>query len=93
VRRKGLVRAGRRSGHPQWVRWLPSIPINALNAGARLQQRRTLGDTNQFVAGARPAGGCSPTDNFTGNDQVIAARGSSSVADLKGKSSRPRKAR
>ncbi|MFM7362600.1 MAG: ABC transporter substrate-binding protein [Cyanobium sp.] len=59
--------------------------INALNAGQLDCNSQTLGDTISSVAGGADLQVVMTNDYSTGNDQVIAAPGIGSVADLKGK--------
>ncbi|MFO7628433.1 MAG: ABC transporter substrate-binding protein [Prochlorococcaceae cyanobacterium] len=59
--------------------------INALNAGQLDCNSQTLGDTISSIAGGADLQVVLTNDYSTGNDQVIAAPGIKSVADLKGK--------
>ena len=59
--------------------------INALNAGQLDCNSQTLNDTISSVAGGADLQVVLQNDYSTGNDQIIAAKGINSVADLKGK--------
>ena len=59
--------------------------LNALNAGQLDCNSQTLGDTISSVAGGADLVVVLTNDNSTGNDQVIAAPGIRSVAELKGR--------
>ena len=59
--------------------------INALNAGQLDCNSQTLGDTISSVAGGAELQVVLTNDYSTGNDQIIAAPGIRSVADLKGR--------
>ncbi|APD48859.1 MULTISPECIES: ABC transporter substrate-binding protein [unclassified Synechococcus] len=82
---KGLFE---QAGVPVTLQWFDGYldSINALNAGQLDCNSQTLGDTISSVAGGADLRVVLTNDNSTGNDQVIAAEGISSVADLKGKS-------
>jgi NitT/TauT family transport system substrate-binding protein len=76
-----------KAGVPVALQWFDGYldSINALNAGQLDCNSQTLGDTISSVAGGADLVVVLTNDNSTGNDQVIAAPGISSVADLKGK--------
>jgi NitT/TauT family transport system substrate-binding protein len=59
--------------------------INALNAGQLDCNSQTLNDTISSIAGGADLQVVLVNDISTGNDQIIAAPGINSVADLKGK--------
>jgi len=59
--------------------------INALNAGQLDCNSQTLGDTVSSLAGGADLQVVLQNDYSTGNDQIIAAQGINSLADLKGK--------
>ena len=59
--------------------------INALNAGQLDCNSQTLNDTISSIAGGADLTAVLVNDNSTGNDQIIAAPGIGSVADLKGR--------
>jgi NitT/TauT family transport system substrate-binding protein len=59
--------------------------LNALSSGAIDANSQTLNDTIASVSGGAQQTIVLVNDNSTGNDQVIAREGISSVADLKGK--------
>ena len=59
--------------------------INALNAGQLDCNSQTLNDTISSIAGGSDLQVVLQNDYSTGNDQIIAAEGINSVADLKGK--------
>jgi NitT/TauT family transport system substrate-binding protein len=81
---KGLFTA---AGMPVNLQWFDGYldSINALNAGQLDCNSQTLGDTISSVAGGADLQVVLTNDNSTGNDQIIAAPGIRSVADLKGK--------
>jgi NitT/TauT family transport system substrate-binding protein len=76
-----------KAGVPVALQWFDGYldSINALNAGQLDCNSQTLGDTISSVAGGADLVVVLTNDNSTGNDQVIAAPGIRSVADLKGK--------
>lgn len=82
---KGLFE---QAGVPVTLQWFDGYldSINALNAGQLDCNSQTLGDTISSIAGGADLRVVLTNDNSTGNDQVIAAEGISTVADLKGKS-------
>ena len=59
--------------------------INALNAGQLDCNSQTLNDTISSIAGGADLQVVLQNDYSTGNDQIIAAEGINTVADLKGK--------
>ncbi|MCP9828199.1 ABC transporter substrate-binding protein [Synechococcus sp. L2F] len=81
---KGLFEA---AGVPVTLQWFDGYldSINALNAGQLDCNSQTLGDTISSIAGGAALTVVLTNDNSTGNDQIIAAEGIKSVADLKGK--------
>lgn len=81
---KGLFKTAGVAVNLQWFDgYLDSI--NALNAGQLDCNSQTLGDTISSVAGGAELQVVLTNDYSTGNDQIIAAPGIKSVADLKGK--------
>ena len=81
---KGLFKA---AGVPVNLQWFDGYldSINALNAGQLDCNSQTLNDTISSIAGGAELQVVLTNDNSTGNDQIIAAPGIRSVADLKGK--------
>jgi NitT/TauT family transport system substrate-binding protein len=81
---KGLFTA---AGVPVTLTWFDGYldSINALNAGQLDCNSQTLGDTISSVAGGADLQVVLTNDISTGNDQIIAAPGIRTVADLKGK--------
>ena len=81
---KGLFTA---AGVPVRLTWFDGYldSINALNAGQLDCNSQTLGDTLSSVAGGADLQVVLTNDISSGNDQIIAAPGIRSVADLKGK--------
>jgi len=81
---KGLFTA---AGVPVALTWFDGYldSINALNAGQLDCNSQTLGDTISSVAGGADLQVVLTNDISSGNDQIIAAPGIRSVADLKGK--------
>ena len=75
------------NGVPVSLQWFDGYldSINALNAGQLDCNSQTLGDTIASIAGGAELQVVLTNDYSTGNDQVIAAPGIKSVADLKGK--------
>ena len=81
---KGLFTA---AGVPVTLTWFDGYldSINALNAGQLDCNSQTLGDTLSSVAAGADLQVVLTNDISSGNDQIIAAPGIRSVADLKGK--------
>jgi NitT/TauT family transport system substrate-binding protein len=81
---KGLFES---EGVPVTLQWFDGYldSINALNAGQLDCNSQTLGDTISSIAGGAELQVVLTNDYSTGNDQIIAAPGIKSVADLKGK--------
>lgn len=81
---KGLFKS---EGVPVNLQWFDGYldSINALNAGQLDCNSQTLGDTISSIAGGADLQVVLTNDYSTGNDQIIAAPGINSVADLKGK--------
>ena len=81
---KGLFTA---AGVPVRLTWFDGYldSINALNAGQLDCNSQTLGDTLSSVAAGADLHVVLTNDISSGNDQIIAAPGIRSVADLKGK--------
>ena len=81
---KGLFKS---EGVPVTLQWFDGYldSINALNAGQLDCNSQTLGDTISSIAGGAELQVVLTNDYSTGNDQIIAAPGVKSVADLKGK--------
>lgn len=81
---KGLFKS---EGVPVTLQWFDGYldSINALNAGQLDCNSQTLGDTISSIAGGAELQVVLTNDYSTGNDQIIAAPGIKSVADLKGK--------
>jgi NitT/TauT family transport system substrate-binding protein len=81
---KGLFTA---AGVPVALTWFDGYldSINALNAGQLDCNSQTLGDTLSSVAAGADLQVVLTNDISSGNDQIIAAPGIRSVADLKGK--------
>jgi len=81
---KGLFK---QTGVPVTLQWFDGYldSINALNAGQLDCNSQTLGDTISSVAGGAALQVVLTNDYSTGNDQIIAAPGIKTVADLKGK--------
>ncbi|MFM2079502.1 MAG: hypothetical protein RLZZ219_184 [Cyanobacteriota bacterium] len=81
---KGLFK---QAGVPVTLQWFDGYldSINALNAGQLDCNSQTLGDTISSIAGGADLQVVLTNDYSTGNDQIIAAPGIKSVADLKGK--------
>jgi NitT/TauT family transport system substrate-binding protein len=81
---KGLFKS---EGVPVTLQWFDGYldSINALNAGQLDCNSQTLGDTISSIAGGADLQVVLTNDYSTGNDQIIAAPGIKSVADLKGK--------
>jgi NitT/TauT family transport system substrate-binding protein len=81
---KGLFRS---AGVPVQLTWFDGYldSINALNAGQLDCNSQTLNDTISSIAGGADLQVVLVNDISTGNDQIIAAAGITSVADLKGK--------
>jgi NitT/TauT family transport system substrate-binding protein len=81
---KGLFTS---TGVPVSLQWFDGYldSINALNVGQLDCNSQTLGDTVSSIAGGAELQVVLTNDYSTGNDQVIAAPGIKSVADLKGK--------
>lgn len=69
------------------LKWFDSYTdsINALSSGAIDANSQTLNDTLSAVSGGAQLKVVLTNDNSTGNDQIIAAEGINSVADLRGK--------
>ena len=69
------------------LKWFDSYTdsINALSSGAIDANSQTLNDTLSAVSGGAQLRIVLTNDNSTGNDQIIAREGITSVADLKGK--------
>ena len=81
---KGLFGSAGVNAKLQWFDgYLDSI--NALNAGQLDCNSQTLNDTISSIAGGADLQVVLQNDYSTGNDQIIAAEGINSVADLKGK--------
>jgi len=81
---KGLFNKAGVNAKMQWFDgYLDSI--NALNAGQLDCNSQTLNDTISSVAGGAELQVVLQNDYSTGNDQIIAAKGINTVADLKGK--------
>lgn len=81
---KQLFEANGVSVNLQWFYgYLDSV--NALNAGQLDCNSQTLADTISAIAGGASLQVVLTNDNSTGNDQIIAAEGITSIADLKGK--------
>ena len=76
-----------REGVPVNLQWFDGYldSINALNAGQLDCNSQTLGDTISSIAGGADLQVVLTNDYSTGNDQIIAAPGINSVAELKGK--------
>jgi NitT/TauT family transport system substrate-binding protein len=74
-------------GIPVTLQWFDGYldSINALNAGQLDCNSQTLNDTISSIAGGADLQVVLTNDNSTGNDQIIAAEGITSIADLKGK--------
>jgi len=74
-------------GTPVSLQWFDGYldSINALNAGQLDCNSQTLGDTISSVAGGAALQVVLTNDYSTGNDQIIAAPGIKTVADLKGR--------
>ena len=81
---KGLFN---KAGVPVSLQWFDGYldSINALNAGQLDCNSQTLGDTISSIAGGAELQVVLTNDYSTGNDQIIAAPGIKTVADLKGK--------
>jgi len=81
---KGIFKA---AAVPVTLQWFDGYldSINALNAGQLDCNSQTLGDTISSVAGGAELQVVLTNDNSTGNDQIIAAPGITSIAQLKGK--------
>ena len=81
---KGLFKS---EGVPVTLQWFDGYldSINALNAGQLDCNSQTLGDTISSIAGGAELQVVLTNDYSTGDDQIIAAPGIKSVADLKGK--------
>ncbi|MFM7651610.1 MAG: ABC transporter substrate-binding protein [Vulcanococcus sp.] len=81
---KGLFK---QAGVPVTLQWFDGYldSINALNAGQLDCNSQTLGDTISSIAGGADLQVVLTNDYSTGNDQIIAAPGIKTVADLKGK--------
>lgn len=81
---KGLFKA---AGVPVTLQWFDGYldSINALNAGQLDCNSQTLNDTISSIAGGADLKVVLTNDNSSGNDQIIVAKGITSVADLKGK--------
>ncbi len=81
---KGLFEKG---GVPVTLQWFDGYldSINALNAGQLDCNSQTLNDTISSIAGGADLRVVLTNDNSTGNDQIIAAEGITTVAQLKGK--------
>jgi NitT/TauT family transport system substrate-binding protein len=75
------------AGVPVSLTWFDGYldSINALNAGQLDCNSQTLGDTISSIAGGADLQVVLTNDISSGNDQIIAAPGIRSVADLKGK--------
>ena len=75
------------AGVPVQLTWFDGYldSINALNAGQLDCNSQTLNDTISSIAGGADLQVVLVNDISTGNDQIIAAAGIGSVADLKGK--------
>jgi NitT/TauT family transport system substrate-binding protein len=69
------------------LKWFDSYTdsIAALSSGAIDANSQTLNDTLSAVSGGAQLRVVLTNDNSTGNDQIIAAEGINSVADLRGK--------
>jgi NitT/TauT family transport system substrate-binding protein len=69
------------------LKWFDSYTdsINALSSGAIDANSQTLNDTLSAVSGGAQLRVVLTNDNSTGNDQIIAREGITSVADLRGK--------
>lgn len=81
---KGLFGQAGVNAKMQWFDgYLDSI--NALNAGQLDCNSQTLNDTISSIAGGADLQVVLQNDYSTGNDQIIAAEGIKTVADLKGK--------
>ena len=81
---KGLFGKAGVNAKMQWFDgYLDSI--NALNAGQLDCNSQTLNDTISSIAGGADLQGILQNDYSTGNDQIIAAEGINTIADLKGK--------
>ncbi len=81
---KGLFGQAGVNAKMQWFDgYLDSI--NALNAGQLDCNSQTLNDTISSIAGGAELQVVLQNDYSTGNDQIIAAEGIKTVADLKGK--------
>lgn len=76
-----------KAGVPVTLQWFDGYldSINALNAGQLDCNSQTLGDTISSIAGGAELQVVLTNDYSTGNDQIIAAPGIKTVADLKGK--------
>lgn len=74
-------------GTPVTMQWFDGYldSINALNAGQLDCNSQTLGDTISSIAGGAELQVVLTNDYSTGNDQIVAAPGIKSGADLKGK--------
>ncbi|MFM7434408.1 MAG: aliphatic sulfonate ABC transporter substrate-binding protein [Vulcanococcus sp.] len=74
-------------GVPVTLQWFDGYldSINALNAGQLDCNSQTLGDTISSIAAGADLQVVLTNDYSTGNDQIIAAPGIKTVADLKGK--------
>ncbi|MFM7312864.1 MAG: ABC transporter substrate-binding protein, partial [Cyanobium sp.] len=81
---KGLFR---QAGVPVSLQWFDGYldSINALNAGQLDCNSQTLNDTISSIAGGADLKVVLTNDYSTGNDQIIAAPGIRTVADLRGK--------
>jgi len=77
----------RAAGVPVSLTWFDGYldSINALNAGQLDCNSQTLGDTLSSIAGGADLQVVLTNDISSGNDQIIAAPGIRTVADLKGK--------
>lgn len=81
---KGLFNEAGVNAKLQWFDgYLDSI--NALNAGQLDCNSQTLNDTISSIAGGADLQVVLQNDYSTGNDQIIAAEGINTIADLKGK--------
>ena len=76
-----------KAGVPVSLQWFDGYldSINALNAGQLDCNSQTLGDTISSIAGGAELQVVLTNDYSTGNDQIIAAPGIKTIADLKGK--------
>jgi len=75
------------AGVPVTLQWFDGYldSINALNAGQLDCNSQTLNDTISSIAGGADLRVVLTNDNSTGNDQVIAAEGITTVPQLKGR--------